>query len=105
MDEHEPGEEYKLLLRDLRQAARTVLDVRGKKAFAVGMFLSMLRHEAMMRTDGKRAEAAELLGEHRNTFTRGLPEEERKMRERYAQIRRRPRVTDSGASRMQQTLL
>lgn len=80
----EQGEEHKLLLRDLRQAARTVLDVRGKKKFAVGMFLQVLRREALERSGGKRTMAAELVGEHRNSFTRGLPEQERGARERFA---------------------
>ncbi len=85
---NELPQEYQLLLRDLKQAARTVLDVRGKKKFALGMFLLVLREEAMERTGGRRAAAAQMIGEHRNSFTRGIPEEERKMRERFAPVPR-----------------
>ncbi len=85
---NELPQEYQLLLRDLKQAARTVLDVRGKKKFALGMFLLVLREEAMQRTGGRRAAAAQMIGEHRNSFTRGIPEEERKMRERFAPVPR-----------------
>jgi hypothetical protein len=102
--ENEIAAEHQLLLRDLRQAARTVLDIRGGKKFAVEMFLITLRHEALERNQGKREAAAKMLGEHRNTFTRGLPEYERKNRERF--VRRPPlvRIMNSGASRMQATL-
>lgn len=91
MDRTEIAQEHLLLLRDLRQAANTVLDVRGGKKFAVRMFMSVLREQALARSNGKRSAAADMIGEHRNSFTRGLPEEERRARERYA--RRRSRGT------------
>lgn len=79
----EVTEEYKLLLRDLRQAARTLLDVRAKMPFALFMFRYVMQQEALRITDGNRCHAAKLLGLHRNTFTRNLLPSERLCSERF----------------------
>ena len=79
----QPSEEHLLLLRDLKQAAKTLLDVNAQMNYALVSFRLCLQHEALKRTDNNRTKAARLLGVHRNTFTRGLPIPERKYRERY----------------------
>lgn len=78
MYDTELPEEVKILLRDLTQAARTVIDVRGHMKYGVDMFRLALRQEALERTRddqhplGNQCKAARMLKEHRNTFTRGL---------------------------------
>lgn len=83
MDVNEIGEEHRLLLRDLRQAAKTVLDVGGDQKYGVRMFLLMLQREALDRHGKNRCHAAKALGIHRNTLTRQLPPEDRKAPERF----------------------
>lgn len=95
-DKGELPEEYKLLLRELRQAARTLLDVGAKMPYALGMFRLQLQLEALARTKDKRLHAAKLLGVHRNTFTRNLDPSLRKCAERYD---RRPPSRAARASR------
>lgn len=91
-------EEHKLLLRDLKQAARTLLDVNAQMNYAMAEFRLVLQHEALRRTKDNRTKAARLLGVHRNTFTRGLPVRERKNRERYEDTRRPRTVLDNRLS-------
>ena len=73
-EETDQPEEIKLLLRDLSQAAKTMLDVGASMEYAVVMFRLQMRREALNRTRSgtSRCHAARILGEHRNTFTRGL---------------------------------
>ena len=85
-------EENKLLLRDLGQAAKTLLDVGAKEDYAVGMFELALIREALKRTGNNRMHAAKLLGVHRNTLTRKLPVSERACRERYETVDRQYRA-------------
>jgi DNA-binding NtrC family response regulator len=80
----EPGEEYKELLAHLRQAARKMLSVRAQMPYAKFMFEHTMQLEALEITRGNRSRAAQLLGVHRNTFTRHLLPQERKCAERYA---------------------
>jgi len=74
LDNPEAPEEIKLLLRDLSQAAKTMLDVGASMEYAVAMFRLQMRREAMARTANghNHCQAARILGEHRNTYVRGL---------------------------------
>lgn len=78
-----PGEEHKLLLRDLGQAAKTLLDVGAAIPYSMVMLRLALQREALARCKGNRQRAAAMLGVHRNTFTRNLPPDERRARERF----------------------
>jgi len=74
MQETELPQEIQILLRDLTQAAKTVLDVRGSLRYGVDMFRMCMRQEALRRTENghNRCQAARLLHEHRNSFLRGM---------------------------------
>jgi len=79
----EVPEEHKLLLRQLKAAASTFLELRTPRAEAMSLFELALVHETLARTKNNRSHAAKLLGVHRNTLTRKLPISERGCRERY----------------------
>lgn len=82
------GEEYKLLLRDAQQLAKTMLDVRADMSYAATVFRIALVREALARCNNNRSHAAQLLKIHRNTFTRCLPLADRKCQERFETAQR-----------------
>jgi hypothetical protein len=63
MDSLELPQEIQLLLRDITQAARTIIDVGGSTKYGVDMLRLCLRQEALRRTEENQCRAARLLQE------------------------------------------
>ena len=76
-DDQELPQEIQLLLRDVSQAAKTILNVGGSIKYGVDMLRIALRREAMERSGHNQCQAARILKEHRNNFALGMKQQER----------------------------
>jgi hypothetical protein len=73
----------------LHQFAEGILDANFSLREMMEITRRALQDAALVRTHGNHTHAARLLQVHRNTFTRHIPAEERKARERFQPKERR----------------